>query len=225
MMKGLLTFLIGGIAVAAASNIAKSKAELDEYEKKMFAKGGAVEGLEKELRRLQRELNSSRLRTYIEGDNSEEALARRKEREVKLARFNEVLKLLRESEPKLSKGGSIQKGDLVHVPSINKSGFVSNVISNGKLFSVKFADGVLNVYDRDELEKIKELASGGTIGQYEVIGSLRFIEAATPDNEVRVSTNVIADSKEDAIKKVKRMYGLDVAPDSDLYAELVESYE
>lgn len=326
MMRGLLTFLIGGIAVAAASDLAKSKRELemasggsvdeiepsrydfkrpvfqdeiselwiDGYRKKpskkqvmkdlsyiksryregseyanfspviavvypaqygwtsswkvnfsttdknsdrvffdevkgkrevykLMASGGGVEGLEKELRRLQRELNSSRLGTYIEGDNSEEAKALRREREVKLARFNEVLRLLRESEPKLSKGGSIQKGDLVHVPSINKSGFVYNV--DKKNITVKLSNGVLNVYDRNQLEKIKELAQGGTIGQYQVIGYLRFIEAPTPDNEVRVSTNVVANSEEDAIKKVKKMYGLDVAPDSDLYAELVESYE
>ena len=56
--------------------------------------------LEKELSKLQRELNSTRLSTYIEGDNSDEAKANRKEREVKLARFNEVLALLNKEEPK-----------------------------------------------------------------------------------------------------------------------------
>ncbi len=53
-----------------------------------FAKGGGVEDLEKELRKLQRDLNSSRLQTFSENDNSEEEVARKKEREVKLARFS-----------------------------------------------------------------------------------------------------------------------------------------
>lgn len=59
-----------------------------------------TEKLEKELHRLQRELNSPRLATYIEGDKSEgdksEAEAKRqRERNSKLARFNEILAVLR----------------------------------------------------------------------------------------------------------------------------------
>ncbi len=52
------------------------------------------EKLEKELRRLQRDLNSQRLLTYIPGDTSDEEIARKKERASKLERFNEVLGLL-----------------------------------------------------------------------------------------------------------------------------------
>lgn len=52
------------------------------------------EKLEKELRRLQRDLNSHRLLTYIPGDQSEEEQNRQRERAVKLARFNEILKIL-----------------------------------------------------------------------------------------------------------------------------------
>lgn len=74
-----------------------------------YAKGGTVESLEKELRKLQRDLMSYRLSTYIEGDKSEEEKARKKEREVKLARFNEVLDLLRDNESKLANGGTINK--------------------------------------------------------------------------------------------------------------------
>lgn len=66
--------------------------------------GGEVGELEKELHKLQRELNSSRLQTYIEGDKSEEEKARKKEREMKLSRFNEVLRLLREKDKKSSVG-------------------------------------------------------------------------------------------------------------------------
>lgn len=52
------------------------------------------EKLEKELRRLQRDLNSHRLLTYILGDTSEEEQDRQRERASKLARFKEVLSLL-----------------------------------------------------------------------------------------------------------------------------------
>jgi hypothetical protein len=48
----------------------------------------------KELRRLQRDLNSPRLLTYIEGDQSEAEANRKRERESKLTRFNEVLRVL-----------------------------------------------------------------------------------------------------------------------------------
>lgn len=56
------------------------------------------ERLEKELHRLQRDLNSHRLLDYIPGDTSEEEKNRQAERAVKLARFNEILETLHESE-------------------------------------------------------------------------------------------------------------------------------
>lgn len=56
------------------------------------------EKLLKELRRLQRELNSPRLGTYILGDTSPEEMARKQERESKLARFNEILCVLNNKE-------------------------------------------------------------------------------------------------------------------------------
>ena len=52
------------------------------------------EKLMKELRRLQRDLNSQRLSTYILGDESDEEKSRQQERAVKLARFNEILNIL-----------------------------------------------------------------------------------------------------------------------------------
>jgi hypothetical protein len=68
-----------------------SKGKIREY-----AHGGKLpaDNLEKELHKLQRELNSDRLLTYTKGDTSEEEMARQKERETKHARFNEVLRLL-----------------------------------------------------------------------------------------------------------------------------------
>jgi hypothetical protein len=79
----------------------------------MMAKGGMTqkEKLTKELLKLQRELNSSRLRTYIEGDTSEEQMARFREREVKIKRFNEILEILKESE-KMADGGMMAKGGM-----------------------------------------------------------------------------------------------------------------
>jgi hypothetical protein len=87
----------------------------DEYDlngnlKEEYAKGGNItneDKLLKELHKLQRDLNSFRLSTYIEGDNSQEEIARQRERESKLARFNEVLKTLRESD-KFVNGGQVK---------------------------------------------------------------------------------------------------------------------
>lgn len=56
------------------------------------------EKLIKELRRLQRELNSPRLMTYIPGDKSEQEQARQRERSSKLARFHEILSVLNSME-------------------------------------------------------------------------------------------------------------------------------
>lgn len=81
-----------------------------QISKQQMAKGGNVtneDKLLKELHRLQRELNSGRLSTYKKGDNSEEEIARQKERESKLTRFNEILKTLRESDAKFADGGSL----------------------------------------------------------------------------------------------------------------------
>ena len=76
------------------------------FEEPQYAKGGTLqENLEKELHKLQRDLNSSRLNTYFEGDSSEEEQARQRERESKLTRFNEVLKLLNQMDGKYAEGG------------------------------------------------------------------------------------------------------------------------
>jgi hypothetical protein len=202
MMKGLLTFLIGGIAVAAVSNIAKSKAELDEYEEKM-ASGGEVGKV----------TNAPKGMIFVKSTSHRASEKIRKEKIPYITLYS-----FSGSRSASTTVMLMKKVDFEKIKSIK------GVHSSQKLIGVwnsrKESDSI-----HKSFREVNEMASGGTIGQYEVIGSLRFIEAATPDNEVRVSTNVIADSKEDAIKKVKRMYGLDVAPDSDLYAELVESYE
>ncbi len=64
----------------------------------------------------------------------------------------------------------IQLGDMVHVVAENRSGVVTNVISNGKHYSVKFVDGSKNIYDKNEIEKVRseedydEYADGGEFG-------------------------------------------------------------
>jgi uncharacterized protein YodC (DUF2158 family) len=63
-------------------------------------------------------------------------------------------------------GGEIQMGDLVRVVSINKSGFVTNKISNGKHYTIQFVNGDKNVYDKNDIEKImteEEYADGGMV--------------------------------------------------------------
>lgn len=120
-----------------------------------YAKGGYIENLQKELYRLQRELNSSRLGTYREGDNSEEQKNRQKERAVKLARFNEVLALLREDETTGESEGerrmgmdSMAKGGIVKKKGKSQPAVTSNAVQP------KYADyNVQLVESQNEINK------------------------------------------------------------------------
>jgi hypothetical protein len=89
-----------GIASKELHESKETKAEEKEEHKKGGSeyKSKLEKDLEKELHSLQRDLNSSRLQTYIEGDNSEEEKARQRERTSKIIRMNEVLSLLNEIE-------------------------------------------------------------------------------------------------------------------------------
>lgn len=76
-----------------------------------YAKGGYVdvkENLIKELGRLQRQLNSDRLRVFKE-DGSTEEMERQRERASKKARFDDILKTLNEieSNEKMAMGGEV----------------------------------------------------------------------------------------------------------------------
>ena len=74
----------------------------------------------KELHKLQRDLNSSRLSTYKEGDDSDESKALRRERESKLARFNEVLATLKELDSKkYGEGGGVDGGEVGKQSSVS----------------------------------------------------------------------------------------------------------
>lgn len=134
---------------------------------KTFAKGGKVENLEKELRRLQRELNSQKLGTYREGDNSKEAKERIKEREEKLNRFHQVLKELRETEKTFAKGGETSKNNFTqrrkkYLESIgekeskiwDKFNFNSGSEIRGKKENLKkYAEAVEEMLQKEEVGK------------------------------------------------------------------------
>ena len=114
---------------------------------KQYARGGNVtpkEKMIKELQKLQRDLNSSRLSQYREGDTSEEEMARQRERASKLARFNEILKELDDDDNKMADGGvTIYKEE-----DLNRR--------DGKLKKTQVT--TVENY-REALERIKELES------------------------------------------------------------------
>ena len=114
------------------SNDWYNEGQVEQYfESGSMATGGGVGDLEKELRKLQRDLNSSRLLTYVEGDKSEGEMARKRERDAKLARFNEVLRLLGEKDKK-SSGGSTPLTAKEYFQSLNLAelpGKTSNYIT------------------------------------------------------------------------------------------------
>ena len=121
-----------------------------------MAKGGYVDlqaNLMKELQKLQRDLNSPRLSRYTEGDNSQEEIARQRERASKLARFNEILDLLRELESKkMADGGSIEfeKGGVVIYKELDLNRRDGKV----KKTQITTAENY-----REALDKIKQLES------------------------------------------------------------------
>jgi hypothetical protein len=69
-----------------------------------------------------------------------------------------------------NKGGLVELGDNVNVIAENKSGVVINVISNGKYFTIQFADGTKKVYDKNEIKKIfdeyDEYSLGGGVEKF-----------------------------------------------------------
>jgi hypothetical protein len=163
---------------------------------KNYKKGGVTDDLVKELRKLQRDLNSSRLSTYMKGDNSAEEMARQAERAAKLARFNEVLKLLNESGAKFAKGGHMAKGGGVDkkLEVYQQSKWLTKeqwekwneYVKTGKIdgkkenniFTVARFIGVpvakINAYEIEQRQKKYkyakggEMANGGSIGNFKI---------------------------------------------------------
>ena len=119
-----------------------------------MAKGGNVtarEKLEKELHKLQRDLNSSRLNTFIEGDNSDEEKQRQRERASKLRRFNEVLEVLNEID---AKGNKMAKGG--RTISIVNDGVKYDKSKYKAVYGDYDKDGVVNIDDANPLNKNKK---------------------------------------------------------------------
>jgi len=118
-----------------------------------MAKGGNVtarEKLEKELHKLQRDLNSSRLNTFIEGDNSDEEKQRQRERASKLRRFNEVLEVLNEID---AKGNKMAKGG--RTISIVNDGVKFDKSKYKAVYGDFDNDGTVNIDDANPLDKTK----------------------------------------------------------------------
>jgi ppGpp synthetase/RelA/SpoT-type nucleotidyltranferase len=108
----------------------------------------------KELNKLQRDLNSSRLSTYNEGDDSDEAKALRRERESKLARFNEVLATLNELDSKkYGEGGNVGDKGTVHIVNENH---VFDEKQYGAVFDDYDGDGVVNIDDAFPNDRTKQ---------------------------------------------------------------------
>jgi hypothetical protein len=186
-----------------------------EYEENKFegefAKGGRLEdGLLKELHRLQRDLNSPRLMSYREDDTSEEEMARQNERAVKLARFNEVLMLLREADSKkYAQGGKTYEWatstvNIFPIPSNRKAAEkkmqeLKSEFPNARNFRIEevpYSWGtdyrVLFDYERRKMEK------GGSIDTYEFYDPFRYyIEYLNKDNGFKAE-RVYFDSYEEA---------------------------
>jgi predicted ABC-type ATPase/cell division septum initiation protein DivIVA len=143
----------------------------------LFAKGGYVDvqaNLMKELQKLQRELNSPRLSRYTEGDDSQEEIARKRERASKLNRFNEILDLLRELESKkMAEGGIMGKGGAIEASQVRsviskvkkdlmkkwqqKGGYENFGVKEGEMLREKFN---FNPYGSSEEREIAQMIQG-----------------------------------------------------------------
>lgn len=118
---------IQGIApqsISALDSKIASRISPDPNRPIFFNKGGLTpkEKLLKELQKLQRELNSSRLRTYYIDDYSENEIARKRERESKLKRFNEILEILNSMPNQMKRGGMAEQNKIRKVMHEFKEG-------------------------------------------------------------------------------------------------------
>ena len=128
--------------VGGEMEMAEPEESQEYYASMQYAKGGETskDKLIKELQKLQIQLNSSRLSKYKEGDTSEEEMARKRERDSKLARFNEILEILKEND-KMAKGGltKIEQKKISSLDETQKKN-LSNEIDNeiGKVNDIDF---------------------------------------------------------------------------------------
>jgi hypothetical protein len=127
-------------------------------QRRLYARGGMLkDNLEKELNRLLRQINSPRLSVYTKGDTSEEEMSRRRERASKIARKDEILRVLNEIDSKMAMGGRTKFQD--KVDSIADS-------LEGKRVSPKYRKLYGAKYDRSEAEMAGKRIAGAMRKKY-----------------------------------------------------------
>jgi hypothetical protein len=110
------------------------------------------DALVKELHRLQRELNSPRLGTYMIGDTSESEMARQRERNSKLARFNKVMRILNANPPMYAHRMMSHR---THGLSLKQMMKLYRLVSSGNPKAVMFARRTLGIPMSESLSQVK----------------------------------------------------------------------
>jgi len=198
----------------------KGKSEDDEdYEKGgMMAEGGDVtpkEKMIKELQKLQRELNSSRLSQYIEGDESDNQKSLQRERASKLARFNEILKILNQDDNKMADGGMMADGGKTSLYEdyseevkdyLKKSGYTDKEIKAN--FNKLAIENGFN-YDEEDERWYKNKADGGMMADGGKINYSKKWKVVGIDMQGRMFKKEITlgriSDKNDVMNALKRM--------------------
>jgi hypothetical protein len=148
-----------------------------------------------------------------------------KEEAKKMSKFKNpiVINLIKESE--MAKGGGVGKYSKIDLVVKKPYGNEHFEVAKFK----KTGDAIISANALGEkaprnyeyyVKSTKKYAKGGLLGDYEVVGILRFVDLP----ELKVWETIIANNENQAIEKIKKRY-IGVAPDSDLTAKLIESYE
>jgi hypothetical protein len=130
----------------------------EQIHRRLYARGGMLkDNLEKELNRLLRQINSPRLSVYTKGDTSEEEMSRRRERASKIARKDEILRVLNEMDSKMAKGGRTKFQD--------KADAIADSLE-GKKVAPKYRKQYGAKYDRSEAEMAGKRIAGAMRKKY-----------------------------------------------------------
>jgi hypothetical protein len=202
----------------AADNLSDATHYLEGKEE-IMAKGGEVDPLEKRLQKLQRELNSSRLSTYMVGDDSEEEKARQKERAEKLEEFYKVLSLLREKEGIMAKGGKIREWDDVYIISKNKLGMVELILNDVYYVTTPFGETFQATID--DLKKIMSFDKGGEVMVGEIASIAKENEATGEEVVKKISKGADVEMEHTEDRKVAMRIAVDhLKEDFNYYEKL-----
>jgi hypothetical protein len=130
----------------------------EQIHRRLYARGGMLkDNLEKELNRLLRQINSPRLSVYTKGDTSEEEMSRRRERASKIARKDEILRVLNEIDSKMAMGGRTKFQD--------KADAIADSLE-GKKVAPKYRKQYGAKYDRSEAEMAGKRIAGAMRKKY-----------------------------------------------------------